>query len=100
MNRKIIFTICIALVLLFTVFTFKKKFSNTDTVMTTEVDRETDRKTTISKDEETGEYVVYDKNTGDEIARSFEENDLYIYEIDPEFNPKRPESVPTDILAE
>lgn len=44
--------------------------------------------TGIIQDNETNEYIVYNKKTGEEIARSSDESSLYIYTIDPNYNPK------------
>ena len=46
----------------------------------------------IVQDEETGEYIIYNQETGEEIARSENEGDLHIYEIDPDYDPKLPVS--------
>ena len=40
----------------------------------------------IVQDEETGEYVIYNKENGEEIARNPDKASLYIYEIDPDYN--------------
>ena len=44
--------------------------------------------TGIIQDNETNEYIVYNKKTGEEIARSSDGSSLYIYTIDPNYNPK------------
>ncbi|MBR2290394.1 MAG: hypothetical protein IJ867_07460 [Clostridia bacterium] len=42
----------------------------------------------VVQDEQTGEYVIYNLETGEEIARSEDEVSLYIYTLDPNYDPK------------
>ena len=88
MNKKIMIAICciVIVILIIVIITNKKKKVSVQNEIKTEDNQVSD----IVQDEETGEYVIYDKETGEEIARSFDEATLHIYEIDPDYDPKLP----------
>lgn len=48
--------------------------------------------TDICYDEDTGEYYIYDENTGEEITRNRDKESLYIYSSDSDYNPRTPSS--------
>jgi len=88
----IITFIIIFILVLLLVSVFSKKIINDG--VTVSADKK-EKKSYIEKDEETGEFVVYNKNTGEIIARSDNEMDVYIYTIDPEYNPEFPNNTNT-----
>jgi FtsZ-interacting cell division protein ZipA len=47
---------------------------------------------TYEQDEETGEYIIYNKETGEEITRVTDEAEIKIYEDNPDYDPKLPTS--------
>lgn len=40
------------------------------------------------KDEQSGEYIIYDKNSGDEITRVNDESAIEVYKDNPNYNTK------------
>jgi FtsZ-interacting cell division protein ZipA len=47
---------------------------------------------TYEQDNETGEYIIYNKETGEEITRVTDEAEIKIYEDNPDYDPKLPVS--------
>ena len=82
-KRKMMIVIIIILVVAFALLTKKKNN------VKRESDNSEDRKISdIIQDEETGEYIIYNQETGEEIARSKNKESLYIYRIDSDYNPR------------
>ena len=86
MNRKRIFFLSVIMVILIIIiFAINSKKTQKNNLNDSSIKRKETLK--ISQDEETGEYVVYNKKTGDEIARNSDYDSLHIYEIDENYNP-------------
>lgn len=47
--------------------------------------------TEIHYDETNSVYYIADKNTGEVLHEAYSEDDLHIYEIDPDYDPKNPD---------
>ena len=50
------------------------------------------RNTEINYNNETGEYYIEDEN-GEVLHSAYSEDDLYIYQIDPDYDAKNPDSM-------
>lgn len=50
------------------------------------------RNTEINYNNETGEYYIEDEN-GEVLHSAYSEDDLYIYQIDPDYDAKNPDSI-------
>ena len=50
------------------------------------------RNTEINYNKETGEYYIEDEN-GEVLHSAYSEDDLYIYQIDPDYDAKNPDSM-------
>lgn len=85
MNKKNI--IILIVISIFLVVIIRKIIvkANTNNLSENEFDIEISN---IVRDEQTGEYVIYDVKTGMEVRRSQDEADLYIYEVNPDYNPR------------
>lgn len=87
MNKKIIIVICFVTIFLgFIVIKSSKNRHNTEK----NSQKITQNTVRILKDDVTEEYLVYNLETGDVIARGMNKEELYIYEIDPDYDPKVP----------
>ena len=86
MKKKIIIIAIIVILIIIIWGTRNKKENSLESVEKTE----DITPSSIIQDSETGEYVVYNEETGEEIARSEDEGSLYIYTIDPDYNPRMP----------
>ena len=94
-NKKIIiiiFVLCLVFVITFAIIANKnkKEIENENTV--NEV-----RELNSNYDENTGLYYVEDKETGEIISASREEEDLEFYESHPDYNPNPLSPKPTDL---
>ncbi len=98
MNKKIVIIVLIAFVIILMCLLFTKKKSDKALSNELEANIEESRDSEIKLNEDTGEYIVYDKATGEEIARSSDEMSLHIYEVDPDYDPKTP--ITKDIIEE
>ncbi|MBR2289504.1 MAG: hypothetical protein IJ867_02585 [Clostridia bacterium] len=88
-RRKAIIILIIVILIFWIIFVVdKKKISSVEH----HVQRAEKITPEIVQDEETGEYVIYRQETGEEIARSEDKSSLSIYEIDPDYNPRSPSS--------
>ena len=86
MSKKVMMVIGIVTIFIIILLIVNNKYNKTQS--DTEVkSNEQIEVSSIVEDEETGEYVVYNQETGEEIARSFDKASLHIYEIDPDYNP-------------
>lgn len=47
--------------------------------------------TEIHYDETNSVYYIADKNTGEVLHEAYSEDDLHIYEVDPDYDPKNPD---------
>ncbi len=77
------FVTILLVIMMYLIFGIHKK-NNVNNISETNND---DILTEILQDEETGEFIIYNKENGEEIARSFDKSNLRIYEIDPSYNP-------------
>lgn len=77
------FIICIILILIIVLFIIlnSKPKDNDETYI------DSPQKIEVIKDEKSDEYIIYNKSNGEEIARSKDEGMIYIYEIDPNYDP-------------
>lgn len=84
MNKKVMLGIgaITIFVLILVMVNNKKNKNNNEKNVSQEV-----KVSNIVQDEETGEYYIYNQETGEEIARSEDRIALHIYEIDPNYNP-------------
>jgi len=84
MQKKVITSIFVIVVLIIIILIIRNvsKRKGNNSISYIEEKREVSN---IIKDEETGEYVIYDKETGDEIARSIFPSELHIYEVNPDY---------------
>lgn len=86
MNKKVTIIVIIIVLIVFSLVIFSTSDDRNRSIK--KENRMTDDfKNSISFDEGTGEFVVFDEETGDEIARGEDEVSLYIYKIDPTYNP-------------
>ena len=89
MNKKIVLGIFIIMAFIILIIVINKKQGKVQQIVK-ENSTKSEIKSDIIQDSETEEYVIYDEETGEEIARSMDKESLHIYEIDPDYNPKTP----------
>ena len=83
-NRKIAIGVVITILLIILIaFIISKKNSNNTEAKNIN--------TEINYNNETGEYYIQDEN-GDVLHSAYSEDDLYIYQIDPDYDAKNPNS--------
>ena len=81
-NKKVIIGIAIIILLIVVIaVVINKSNSNKEENINTE----------ISYNNETGEYYIEDEN-GQILHSAYNEDDLYIYQIDPDYDAKSPDS--------
>lgn len=81
MDKRILSIIVVIVIIIMIVITVKVKSNQNENL-------ESNSKTIeIIQDEETGEYVVRNKITGEYLDKSLDETNLHIYEIDSNYNP-------------
>ena len=82
-NKKIVMGLIVAILLIVVlVVVINKRNSNTATKNVN---------TEINYNNETGEYYIQDEN-GEVLHSAYSEDDLYIYQIDPDYDAKNPDS--------
>ena len=82
-NKKIVMGLIVAILLIVViVVVINKRNSNT---------AKKNVNTEINYNNETGEYYIQDEN-GEVIHSAYSEDDLYIYQIDPDYDAKNPDS--------
>ena len=100
MNKKVMIGICLIAVFMVIILVVRTKKEKLDDATGNSGSVEEIHVSDIVQDEETGEYVIYDKETGEELARSEDKGSLYIYTIDPDYNPRPPENSDVDEIIE
>ena len=82
-NKKILIGVVITILLIVVIaVVINKRNSNTT---------EENTNTEINYNNETGEYYIQDEN-GEVLHSAYSEDDLYIYQIDPDYDAKNPDS--------
>ena len=82
-NKKVIIGIAIIILLIVVIaVVINRNNSNNE---------EENINTEISYNNETGEYYIEDKN-GEILHSAYSEDELYIYQIDPDYDAKNPDS--------
>ncbi len=82
-NKKIVMGLIVAILLIVViVVVINKRNSNT---------AKKNVNTEINYNNETGEYYIQDEN-GEVLHSAYSEDDLYIYQIDPDYDAKNPDS--------
>ena len=83
-NKKVIIGIVIAILLIIVIAVVINRRNNLN-------NKEENINTEISYNNETGEYCIEDEN-GQILHSAYSEDDLYIYQIDPDYDAKNPDS--------
>ena len=83
-NKKVVIgvAITILLIILITFIIFKRNSNNIE---------QENINTEINYNNETGEYYIEDES-GEVLHSAYSEDDLYIYQIDPDYDAKNPDS--------
>ena len=84
-NKKIIIGVVITILLIIVIAVVINRRNNSN-------NEEENINTEISYNNETGEYYIEDKN-GEILHSAYKEDDLYIYQIDPDYDAKNPDSI-------
>ena len=84
-NKKVIIGIVITILLIIVIAVVINRRNNSN-------NEEENINTEISYNNETGEYYIEDKN-GEILHSAYKEDDLYIYQIDPDYDAKNPDSI-------
>ena len=84
-NKKVIIGIVIAILLIIVIAVVINRRNNLNN------NEEENINTEISYNNETGEYYIEDEN-GQILHSAYSEDDLYIYQIDPDYDAKNPDS--------
>ena len=82
-NKKLIIGVVIAILLIVVIVLVVNRKNSTDT--------QENVNTEINYNNETGEYYIQDEN-GEVLHSAYSEDDLYIYQIDPDYDAKNPDS--------
>ena len=90
MNKKVIIILSIIVIIIISFMILFNKSKKTKSNENEINNNAKEKVAEIIQDEQTGEYIVYNKKNGEEIARGYEESSLYIYTIDPDYDPKLP----------
>ena len=83
-NKKVIIGIVIAILLIIVIAVVINRRNNLN-------NKEENINTEISYNNDTGEYYIEDEN-GQILHSAYSEDDLYIYQIDPDYDAKNPDS--------
>ena len=83
-NKKVIIGIVITILLIIVIAVVINRRNNLN-------NEQENINTEISYNNETGEYYIKDKN-GQILHSAYSEDDLYIYQIDPDYDAKNPDS--------
>lgn len=84
MNKRIIIVLIVIVLIIISIVVIRKNKNSSET-------RDVQSNyNSIVVDEETNEFVVHDKVTGEEKVRGNVEEGLYIYEVNPDYEPKYP----------
>lgn len=84
-NKKVIIGIFITILLIILIAIVINRRNNLNN------NKEENINTEISYNNETGEYYIEDEN-GQILHSAYSEDDLYIYQIDPDYDAKNPDS--------
>ena len=84
MNKKTFIIVAIFIILIILII-FSIKINKTKNKSVVESNSQNFIKQEIQKDNETGEYYIYDSNN--EIHRAEDESELLFYQYDPSYNP-------------
>ena len=82
-NKKVIIGIAIVILLIVVIVVVINRNSSNN--------EEENINTEISYNNETGEYYIEDEN-GEILHSAYSEDELYIYQIDPDYDAKNPDS--------
>lgn len=85
-NKKVIIGVCITILLIIVIVVVINRRNNLNN------NEEENINTEISYNNETGEYYIEGKN-GEILHSAYNEDDLYIYQIDPDYDAKNPDSI-------
>ncbi len=98
MSKKFLI-ILISIVLIVLIIVFVRNNENNDRISSDSeyMNRGNKSKIQTSYDENTGLYYVEDRETGEIISASRDEEDLKFYESHPDYNPNPLSSKPTDL---
>ena len=83
-NKKIAIGVAITIILIILIAFIMAKGNSNNT-------KQENINTEINYNNETGEYYIEDEN-GDILHSAYSEDDLYIYQIDPDYDAKNPDS--------
>ena len=84
-NKKVIIGIVITILLIIVIAVVINRRNNLNN------NEEENINTEISYNNETGEYYIEDEN-GEILHSAYSEDELYIYQIDPDYDAKNPDS--------
>lgn len=82
-NKKILIGVVITILLIVVIVLVVNRKNSNDT--------QENVNTEINYNNETGEYYIQDEN-GEVLHSAYSEDDLYIYQIDPDYDAKNPDS--------
>ncbi len=85
-NKKVVIGVFITILLIILIALVINRRNNSNN------NEEENINTEISYNNETGEYYIEDKN-GKILHSAYNEDDLYIYQIDPDYDAKNPDSI-------